>query len=54
MTIQMKLTVPAVVMTGIGGGVWPFFLHIDCTFGFDKSIILVSNETNITCMIWLI
>ena len=50
----MKLTVPAMVMTGIDGGVWPVFSHIDCTFGFDKSIILVINVTNITCMIWLI
>ena len=54
MTIQMKLTIPGVVMTAIGGGVWLDFSHIDCTFGLDKSIILVINETNITCMIWLI
>jgi hypothetical protein len=46
MNIEMKLTVPAVVMTGIGGGVWPVFSHKVCTFGFDKSIILVINEKN--------
>jgi hypothetical protein len=46
MNIEMKLTVPAVVMTGIGGGVWPFFSHKVCTFGFAKSIILVINEKN--------
>ena len=51
MTIQMKLTVPAGAMTGIGGGVWPFFSHMDCTFGFDESVILVTNERNIACMI---
>ena len=46
MNIEMKLTILAVVMTGIGGGVWPVFSHKDWTFGFDKSIILVINETN--------
>ena len=51
MTVQMKLTVPAGAMTGIDGGVWPFFSHMDCTFGFDESVILVTNERNITCMI---
>ena len=43
MNIEMKLTVPAVVMTGIGGWVWPAFSHKVYTFGFDKSIILVIN-----------
>ena len=43
----MKLTVPAMLMTGITGGTWMVFSHIDCTFGFDKSNFLVINETNI-------
>ena len=51
MTIQMKLTVSAIAIWGIGGGVWPFFSHMDCTFGFDESVILVTNERNIACMI---
>ena len=46
MNIEMKLTVPAVAMTGIGGGVWPVFSHKVCTFSFDKSIILVINAKN--------
>ena len=54
MTIQMKLTVSAIPIWGIGGGVWPFFSHTDCTFCFHESVILVSNETNIACMIWLV
>ena len=51
MTIQMKLTMVPRAMTGIDGGVWPFFLHMDYTFGFDESVILVTNERNIACMI---
>ena len=51
MTVQMKLTVPAGAMTCISGGVWPFFSHMDCTFGSDESVILVTNERNIACMI---
>ena len=43
----MKLTVPAMLMTGIAGGTWSVFSHIDCTFGFDKSNFLVINETDI-------
>ena len=43
----MKLTVPATLMTGISGGTWPFFSHIDCTFGFDRSNFLFINETDI-------
>ena len=51
MSIQMKLTMSAGAMTGIGGGVWPFFSHMDCTFAFDESVILVTNGRNIACMI---
>ena len=53
MIIERNLTVPAGVMTGIGEATWPCFSHIVCTFVLDESIILVSNETNITCMLWL-
>ena len=51
MTVQMKLIVPAEAMTGIDGGVWSFFSHMDITFGFDESVILITNERNIACMI---
>ena len=51
MSIQIKLTVVPGAITGIGGAVWPFFSHMDCTFGFDESVILVTNERNIACMI---
>ena len=54
MSIQIKLTVSAIPIWGISGGVWPFFSHTDYTFCFHESVILVSNGTNITCMIWLI
>ena len=54
MSIQIKLTVVPGAITGIGGAVWPVFSHTDCTFGFDDSVILVSNETNTTWMFWLI
>ena len=43
----MKLTVPAMLMTGIGGGTWPFFSHIGCTFSFDKSNFLFINKMDI-------
>ena len=52
MSIQTKLTVLPGAITGIGGAGWPDFSHTDCTFGFDDSVILVSNETNmaLACM----
>ena len=51
MTVQMKVTVSAIAIWGIDGGVWPVFSHTDYTFGFDESVILVTNERNIACMI---